>query len=252
MENFKDYSAYYDLLYQDKNYLEEAQYVQKIIRSKLPKAVSILELGSGTGKHAEIFCQNGFEVTGIERSAGMVKQSANRNINGFNVYHGDISKTMLNRTFDTVVSLFHVISYLTQMEDLEQTFKLTYGHLNPGGLFIFDTWYKPAVLYQQPEERTKKLENKAVLIERLAKPSIHKEKNMVVVQYDIAIKNKETNQSSSFKEMHPVRYFSIDDIKKLATERGFVLLKAEEFLTAKNLSNATWSSCFILQKPFHD
>ncbi len=249
MDNFKNYSTYYDLLYQDKNYQLEAQYLLKIIQHFHPKAKQILELGSGTGKHALFFCENGFTVNGIERSEGMVKQSTERKINGFNVKQGDISTTRLNTKFDIALSLFHVISYLTDDEALENTFKLTFDHLNPGGVFIFDTWYKPAVLHQQPEERKKMLEDESIEIERLAKPTLQVEKDMVVVQYDIAIKDKQTKQFSSFTEIHPVRYFNENDIQKLAFKSGFVLLKSEEFLTGKKLNNTTWSSCFILQKP---
>jgi predicted TPR repeat methyltransferase len=53
MDVFKDYAKYYDLLYQEKNYEEECDFIEQVFRgfSKL-KVKSILELGCGTGGHA--------------------------------------------------------------------------------------------------------------------------------------------------------------------------------------------------------
>src|ERR1043166_5798427 len=69
---FQEYSAYYDLLYRDKDYAAEAEYVARSIRSILPDARSILEFGSGTGRHGPLLASMGFDVHGIERSPEMV------------------------------------------------------------------------------------------------------------------------------------------------------------------------------------
>jgi len=43
---FNDYARYYDLLYRDKDYAAEAEYVAGLIQKFHPSAQSILELGS--------------------------------------------------------------------------------------------------------------------------------------------------------------------------------------------------------------
>ena len=43
---FADYARYYDLLYQDKDYAAEADYVASLIQQYHQAAQSILELGS--------------------------------------------------------------------------------------------------------------------------------------------------------------------------------------------------------------
>jgi predicted TPR repeat methyltransferase len=72
---FDDYARYYNLLYRDKDYHAEADYVAGLIHRFNPTAQSILELGSGTGIHASLLAEKGFLVHGIERSAEMLVRS---------------------------------------------------------------------------------------------------------------------------------------------------------------------------------
>ena len=70
MSTFELYAAYYDLLYEDKRYDEEAQFVARLLREQAPHARSILELGCGTGKHALALARQGFSLTGVDLSPG--------------------------------------------------------------------------------------------------------------------------------------------------------------------------------------
>jgi len=67
---FADYARYYDLLYRDKDYSAEAQYVAGLVRKFHPSARSILELGSGTGIHASLLAEKGFTVHGYRVQPG--------------------------------------------------------------------------------------------------------------------------------------------------------------------------------------
>ena len=78
---FDAYAAYYDLLYQDKNYHKEAKYILRLLEDNGISSGKILELGSGTGKHAEEFAKMGFFVHGIDLSPEMVQEANHRNNN---------------------------------------------------------------------------------------------------------------------------------------------------------------------------
>ena len=78
---FVDYSRYYDLLYQDKDYVGESKYIVNLLKRHGIVKGSLLEFGSGTGKHGRLIANEGFQVHGIERSAEMVKLA--EQINGF-------------------------------------------------------------------------------------------------------------------------------------------------------------------------
>ena len=247
-DNFNLYSKYYDLLYLNKEYEKESRYVTKTLREFLPAIESILELGCGSGSHADFLCQYGFEITGIDRSFEMIKEALNKNIVGFNPIQGDISRFNLENQFDAVIALFHVISYLVDNKSLINCFQLTHKHLKKGGLFLFDTWYSNAVYNNKPDTRIKRLEDDKVEIIRIAEPCVISSKNLVEVHYEVIIKNKKTGEIQIFKEKHPMRHFSIPEIELLAWETGFEIIKTEELITQASPNDNTWGVCFILKK----
>ena len=248
MANFQQYSNYYDLLYKDKNYKEESDYVISKINFFSDNAKTILELGSGSGSHAKYFCEKGFEVTGIERSQEMVALSLQKEINNFKPLVGDISTIQLFQTFDVAMSLFHVVSYLKDNQSLIECFNKVNNHLNPNGVFIFDVWYSPAVYFQQPETRIKRLENHEIEVIRIAESEMVTTENLVNVNFEVIIKNKKNSQTQNLNELHPMRHFSIPEIELLAKITNFDVVHIEEFLTQKKPSENTWGVCFILRK----
>lgn len=116
------YSRCYDLLYADKDYSKEADYVDKVIKKYYPSARSILEYGSGTGRHGLLLMKKGYHVFGIERSREMASVARS---NGFLCDVGDIVETKVNGRFDVCICLFHVISYINSDADLVRLFNKT-------------------------------------------------------------------------------------------------------------------------------
>lgn len=248
MSTFNTYGQYYDLLYKDKNYKVESDYITELIQRFHPQTSSIIELGCGSGTHASFLCAKQYLVTGIERSESMVKLALQKNIQGFSPIVGDITTFSLSEQFDVAISLFHVISYLTDNSALLKCFKNTSNHLKTGGLFIFDVWYSPAVYAQKPQTRVKRMENEQISITRIAESEMDTAKNIVNVNFEVLIRNKQTNTLETLNEIHPMRHFSIPEIELFAQQSGFKILKQEEFLTAKIPGEDTWGVCFVLQK----
>lgn len=247
--NFNLYSQYYDFLYKDKHYKEEAEYVFNTLTAKNVSPIkNVLELGCGSGSHAYWLTQMGWDITGIEKSEEMVALAKSKGIYNFIPFHGDITNFSLDKQYDAVISLFHVISYLNSNDEINNCFSSVNRHLNIRGLFLFDVWFTPGVYSQKPETRIKRMENDKVQIIRLAESDVHYDTNVVDVHYEIIAQNKENNEWSSFTETHYMRHFSIPEIKLLASLHGFDVVQMEEFVTHNKPSNNTWAVCFILKK----
>lgn len=240
----EQYSQYYNLLYSDKKYGDEAEYIDRLIKKYAPGSRTILEYGCGTGEHGLLLNQKGYNVYGVERSDAMASIAKTR---GLDCEVADITKLKLERTFDVTLSLFHVISYINSNEQLVSLFNDTRRRLKKKGLFIFDVWFSPAVLNQMPEHRVKRMENQEIEVTRKASPEVDHIKNTVDVNYHIVVRNKMSNKISEFKEKHSMRHFGVPEIDLLASQTGFSILGAEEFLSGNSPSIKTWGVTFILQ-----
>ena len=250
---FNDYARYYDLLYQDKEYAAEAEYVTNLIRRFHPSAQSILELGSGTGIHACLLAEKGFTVNGVERSPEMLTQSLalaekmDLKQGQLTFSPGNIRDIQFKKHFDAVIALFHVISYQTSNADVVAAFETARKHLTPGGIFIFDVWYGPAVLTQLPEVRIKRMSDEKNEVTRLAEPVLHPNENLVDVCYHMFVRDRETENVAELRETHIMRYFFQLEIEFLAHAARFTIQNTEEWQTAKPIGTDTWSACFCLQ-----
>jgi SAM-dependent methyltransferase len=264
MSVFDQYARYYDLLYRDKDYITEVDYVATLLKRFAIQARDLLEFGSGTGIHGRLLADKGYHVIGLERSPEMVAQ-AQRNIGthdglpsqkrktyslpgSFDCLEGDIRHTSLKRTFDAILALFHVISYQTTLADIKATFQNAHLHLEPGGIFLFDVWYTPAVLSQRPALRIKRVENGQVRLIRLAEPTLYPNKNLVDVHYTILAEEIATHTLTTFEEIHHMRHFSLPEVELLASFTGFTLLHSEEFLTGNPPGEDTWGVCCVLRR----
>lgn len=251
MKHFAAYSHYYDLLYKDKDYEGEVDYLKRLIQKFAPTARSILNLGCGTGRHDILLADGGYQVHGVDLSKTMLEEAQKRvelsvSAKPFVTFScGDVRSIRLGKEFDLVISLFHVVSYQVTNADLVATFQTVKAHLKKGGAFIFDCWYGPTVLTERPTVRVKRLEDATVRVTRIAEPVIHPNDNTVDVNYHVLVLDKQSNQLQEIKEVHRMRYLFKPEIEKLLAEAALRLIHCEEWLTSKDPGFDTFGVCFI-------
>lgn len=251
-EVFDAYAAYYDLLYRDKDYPAEARYVQSLLRRHGVSAGDILELGCGTGKHAEMLGRLGFSIHGLDSSPSMVERARERTppdlASQLQFDVGDARSTRLNRPFDAVISLFHVTSYQTTNEDLAGMFATAAAHLRTGGLFVFDFWYGPGVLTDPPVERVKNLEDGLIQVTRTAKPTLRPNENIVDVHYEVVVKQNGSGRVADIEETHSMRYLFLPEVRWMLQTAGMELLQAERWMSQEDLGCGSWQAVVIAQR----
>lgn len=249
MSQFDLYAAYYDLIYRDKDYAAEARYVDRLVRSEVPHARSLLELGCGTGGHAVELAGLGYEVHGVDLSAGMVERAlCRRTVSGALAAHlsfeqGDIRCVRVGRRFDAVLSLFHVISYQTGNADLAAAFTTARAHLNLGGIYVFDCWYGPAVLSDRPRHVEKLVEDDRIRVRRRTRPEMLVNHNCVDVHFAVEISARRSGDRREVSETHRMRYLFLPEIEYLLGGSGFEIVQAQQWMTGHPLSDATWYAC---------
>ena len=254
MSVFGAYADYYDLLYRDKDYVGEAAHAVGRLRGSPGhpgQLRRILELGCGTGGHADALARMGYEVAGVDRSEPMLRRAESRR-NALDeevrarlrFRHMDVRTCRLGESFDGVLSLFHVLSYQTSNSDVASMLATAAAHLRPGGPFFFDFWYGPAVLSEKPEVRTKTLRDGAIEVLRLAEPTLRENENRVDVRYTVSIRG----QAAPMVETHAMRYFFLPELEMVLAHAGFELVSAAEMGSGAPLCTRTWSASAVARK----
>lgn len=252
-EVFGEYSAFYDALYADKDYEGEVDFVEHVFeRYGVPAGASVLDLGSGTGSHAIPLALRGHRVAGVDRAPGMVEQArAKAAAAGADVRFevGDVRDAVLGATFDAVISMFAVMSYQLTNDDLRAAFETARRHLEAGGLFVFDAWFGPAVLVQQPTVTEKTLvTSDGDTITRVARPTLDVVSQTVDVAYEVSRRNPDGTVVERTEETHRVRFLFAQEIELLARISGFELVALGPFMDLdRTLAADDWNVSAVLR-----
>lgn len=255
MEVFKDYAYYYNMFYGDKDYAKEAEAVEKLVKKycrKQDKTItSILNMGCGTGRHDFELAKLGYRMTGIDLSEEMIKVAQATSGSGdcvptFEV--ADIRSYQPKQKYDAVISLFHVMSYQNQNEDILSAFKVAAAALDMGGIFVFDAWYGPGVLSDPPVVRVKKVEDDQNSLIRYANPIMHAQDNVVDVCYQVLVIDKQTSVSKEINEVHHMRYFFKPEIEFMLNLAGFELAACLDCNTLQETDFDSWTAYFAAIK----
>ena len=251
---FETSAKVYDLLYKDKDYPLEADFIHRKLVREEPSALHILELGSGTGLHSVLLARKGHVMDGVDLSAGMVARANQLKSDQpdeiqskINFHEGDVRSFKLGAKVDAIVSLFHVVSYQPQNHDVVEMFTNVREHLKKGGLFLFDVWYGPALLADLPAVRIKRAKDQTMEVTRLCEPEHHVNSCQVDVHYTYLVRDLKTNDVLENKETHKMRYFFLPELEYFLTNTGFQLADSFEWLTGNTLSDKTFGACIIAE-----
>jgi SAM-dependent methyltransferase len=103
---------------------------------------TILDLGCGTGFVSIFLANNDFDVIGIDKSKGMIKNAKINarqvGLNRIHFFERDATHFNIDKKIGLIISLFSVINHFENEEKLEDAFNCVYNTLDNGGYFIFD------------------------------------------------------------------------------------------------------------------
>lgn len=248
MDVFQDYAYYYNLFYGDKDYRGEAATVDHLLKKYGTKEVrTLLNMGCGTGRHDSELVKLGYEVSGIDMSPQML-EIAKENNPDLSYEVADIREYESRKKFDAVTALFHVMSYQNTNEDFVKALKAASSALDIGGVFLFDVWYGPGVLTDRPSVRVKKVEDEQNLVIRYARPDMYADKNLVDVNYEVLVINKEDHRATKMEETHHMRYYFAPETEYLLEQNGFKLMACLDCNTLKETDYTSWTAYFVAQK----
>jgi SAM-dependent methyltransferase len=243
----QEYADQYDLFYGDKDYESECDLLEQVFQRyrKVP-VQSILDLGCGTGNHSIHLARRGYKVHGVDLSEDMlahaVEKSQKETIKYPPVFsQGDVRNVDLGKQFDAVLMMFAVLGYQLTNEDLLAALRTVRKHLKPGGLFIFDVWYGPAVLAIRPTDRIKIIPTVDGKVIRTASGSLDIAHHLGKVCYQIWRLSGDRVKSET-EEAHTMRFFFPMELALLLSTCGLMIESLTAFPSLeKPVDETTWN-----------
>lgn len=242
MSAFRRYARYYDLLNRGKDYAAEARFVDELLAGGGQARGTLLDVGCGTGAHAREFARLGWRVTGVDLSADMIQQAAERTPAELAVgfAQGAAADFDLRQQFDAVVSLFHVASYQADAGELLRMLRNIRRHIRAGGRLVFDFWHGGGVRADPPGRRERTARDDELKVTRVATPTHDPQRQIIEVRYDIVAEQARGGAREEIKELHRMRYYFRPEIEESLREAGFALEQTRSGLTPEPLSETSW------------
>lgn len=251
MNVFQEYASFYDSLYQN-DYQGECNFIKSIFRDYTNKEInSILELGCGTGSHALVFTDMGYAVTGVDLSEDMLRVARKKAASqGKDIpfLRQDIRHLELPQKFDAAVAMTTVMGYQTTNDDIEDSLISVNRCLEPGGLFIFDAWFGPAILIEKPVDRIKTIESTGKRLIQYTHPVLDIVNHTVEVNYRV-LEIIGDKLEKEVTESHRIRFFFYHELKYFLKKNGFELLLICPFMKLDGkLDENCWNISVVASK----
>ena len=149
---YESVAEIYDGIYSKKNYELEVAQIFELLSTK-PE--SILDIGCGTGGHAEFFATE-VAYEGIDISGEMIAKANQKKIQNAEFFNVHLSKVE-NKNYDAVVSLFNVVNHIHSLDELLIFFHDVYKVSSPESEFIFDAWNGYASMIDPPKTEVRNI-----------------------------------------------------------------------------------------------
>jgi SAM-dependent methyltransferase len=203
------YAGVYDALYAEKDYEAENALLKRIFHEhKLPVS-SVLDIGCGTGGHALRLARDGYEVVGVDQSADMIalaRSKATAQDAVIDWHQADARRFDLGRRFDAAIMMFAVLGYQTGNDDVLAALASVQRHLEPGGLFIFDIWYGPAVLCSRPRPCLRTVTTPSGKVVRSSNSTLDTARHLCTIRFHV-LRVERDRLLEEVEEVHSMRFF---------------------------------------------
>jgi SAM-dependent methyltransferase len=219
------HAGWYDRWHRGKEYRAEVDQLRSAFARHGP-VHSLLDLGCGTARHLELLADAGYEVVGVDRSAGMLAAARER-LARFGpraaVVEGDLLTVRLDRTFDAATMMFSVLGYLTTTERILAALATVRHHLRPGGLLLFDTLDGATILRDGASGGVTEVRDGAHQLLRATTGVLHAEEQI----YEMVMRLWHLHGDRILdhtEESHRMRFFLPRELELLLETAGFRLL----------------------------
>ena len=221
MSSYEFLAGCYDRFTYDVDYAAWADYIEQHFRKRGLPGKTVLDLACGTGSLTRELALRGYEMIGVDLSAEMLAEAAEKNRNV-----GEISpmflcqpmeKLDLYGTIDACVCCLDSVNYVISPKKLQKAFQRVHLFLMPGGLFLFDV---------NTPEKLEGLDGQVFLDETedaycVWRAEYSRRSRICSYFMDIFQLDRETGQWDRGEELHRERAYTIPELTGFLEQAGF-------------------------------
>lgn len=217
-----DYAEAYDAFYEGKDYGGEAALLRECFSrfSKIP-VLRVLDLGCGSGRHAEALIRSGLDVVGVDRSAAMLSLARAR-VPGARFIEGDMQTVDVGEEFDAIAILFAALGYQTTVDGILAALRTARRHARPRALLVGDVWLgRSGSGRDAPTRRTARKGD----VEWTRTGWITRDPVAQRVDLAYELRRTESGRVTVTHEVHSMHYFSPFELELSLRAAGFRLVR---------------------------
>ncbi|MFV0519203.1 MAG: class I SAM-dependent DNA methyltransferase [Lachnospirales bacterium] len=225
MNIYNNFAKVYDSFMVDTPYDDWISFLEKIWKNYNLNPKLILDLGCGTGTLTQKLAKK-YDMIGIDLSEEMLTFARDKNDKEKTkvlYLQQDMCEFELYGTVDSIYCLCDGINYLTEKEDVIETFKLCNNYLNPKGLLIFDlnTEYKFKNVYGNNVFADNTEVGSYIWINEY-----DEDEKINVYDVNFFVLDENTSMYEKFDEYHEEKAYSLDEIKEMLALANLDFVKA--------------------------
>ena len=242
------HAARYDLIYADKPYRREADFVAERV-SRLRGGAgpgSLMDVACGTGRHALEFAAMGWHVTGIDYNPELLERAReNAATRGLEVVFLEQDMRALDvagRPFDVVTCLFDSIGYGLEDDAIVEALRGMGRHLSPTGVLAVEFLHSAAVVRHHSPVKVRRFGTPGGgLIVRISETELDRRNQLIHVSYEVIELAPGHSGYERATETQSNRFFSPDDMRALMTRAQLdVRAIAPAYEKDAAISDDTW------------
>ena len=234
----------YDHVMRHVDYAEWGRYIDAVFKRHGAAPTTVVDLACGTGNVTMQLRRLGYTVSGIDRSAAMVRvarEKADGLGNAVTFSCGDLRHLEDVGPFDAAVCLYDSFNYLTTFTDVDLALTEICRILEPTGLFIFDVCTERNSLrhfrdMQESEQGPGFVYSRHSCYDRQQKMQF----NSFEIRFD--------GEDAVLSETHAQRIYAHDEMVACIDKSPFDLVAAYDGFTQTNGSDESDRVHFILRR----
>jgi SAM-dependent methyltransferase len=252
---FFDYSEIYDVLYQDKDYAGECDFLEALFSRYGRKPIHrLIDVAAGTGSHAIRMAERGYEVLASDYSSSMAEIAQRKaEQKGVRIKtQGGVSMTDLTPAgspFDAVLCLFAAIDYLVEPFQAGAFLEAAKKLMHEDSLLIFDFWNGITCLKEYSPTRVKDVSSGSLRVVRVSETRLFPMLNQAEVRFKCFVFRGDKDRPREIDEVHRMRYYFPSEIDELLARHGFEVLGVHPFKdSSRGATETDWNLTYVARK----